>query len=335
MVPKPKTKKRASKGVRVNAKPKAVRMNKVPSETQAAVKRYADLLLDPCRSELDYAPYGGAKLDYVTRKKAQATVGPAAYQVIFWHPTIGAFGYSNAAGTGTGALLALGPISPFVDSIFVSSRPISGCFSVEWIGAESARQGWINAGIVAGSAIQNSLFYNSSLTAYSIDSWARSATHTERMPIDKFECNWVPGPKDATTPTPYVGDKYGTTQADTSFWAEELEGRNFIMIVMSNITATSSVLMTVTSVAEVSQAASVNVTSNAGTVVRQKFEYSNVIAQFQAKDPGWYINTFKKVSKFTAGALGAYTGGGLPGVLGYLMMGADPSTKAATKNYMT
>lgn len=319
---------RAKKANRVN-KPRAME-----SEATAAAKRYAHLLLDPCRAELDYAPYSGSKLDYVLRKKSQTVVGADSYQVLFWHPTLGMFGYSSTVSTGAGALVSLSQGSPFLDSTFLATRPVAGCFGLEWIGAESGRQGWINAGIVTGSAVKNSLAYDATVTAFSIDSWARSATHTERMPIDKFEVNWVPGPKDATTPTPYIGGNLGATAANGAFWASELEGRNFIMIVLSNITITPSVLLTLTAVAEVSQSASVNVTSNAGTLVRPKFDYTAVIASLQSKDTGWYVNTFKKITQFAVGAVGAYTGGGLPGVLGYLTMGKDQTIRAGTRNYI-
>lgn len=314
--------------VRSRAKPQVPR--NVPGGPEA--RRYMDMLLDPCRAELDYAPYPGTKLDFVQRKRAQSVLDANAYQVFFHHPTLGTFGYS---GSNDGFALGLSfnvALSPFIDSNYKSLKPIAGCFSVEWIGAESARQGWINAGIVTGDFIANSLPYADAVTLYSINSWARSATFTERMPIDKFELNWVPGPKDAISPTPYVGDQTGTDSASRAFWKTELEGRNFIMVVLSGIGAGTNVITTVTDIGEVAQAASVNVTSNAAVVFKPKFDYTTVLSTLQAKDTSWYVNTFKKLGKLAAGMLGAYTGGGLPGILGYLTMGSDSTTQASNKN---
>lgn len=299
------------------------------SEANAAAKRYADMLLDPCRAALDYAPYDSTRLDFVQRRKAVGVSGTEPYVYTLWHPSLGAYSYAGANGSATGFPTANAPLSPFLTSNVPAAKAVAGCFSVEWIGAESARQGWISAGVVPGSLLAQCIAYQSSPVANSIDSWARICTHTERMPIDKFEINWVPGPKDVVAST-WPGDQFAATSE--AFWKQELEGRNFILVVLSNV-GSSSVLNTVTAVCEVSQNANTNTTVNAASVSKPMFDYTAVIQKLQNKDTSWYINTFKKVANFAAGALGAYTGGGLPGVLGYLAMGGDQTVRASTKNF--
>lgn len=302
------------------------------SENMSSARAYQQMLIDPCRAPLDYAPYDSARLDFVTRRRSTGVSGTEANVVAFWHPSLGCFSYANATGGGTGPLTFNGALSPFLSSTNQTMRPVAGCFSVEWISSESARQGYISSGIVSGTLVSQALAYNTSFTAFSIDAWAKLLSHTERMPIDKFEINWVPGPKDAASPASYPGDQFGSTTENAAWWKAELEGRNFVAIVLSNI-GSSNVLNSVTAICEVGQNANSNVTTNAASVSRPKFDYVGVIASLQAKDPSWYVNTFKKVAAFGAGALGAYTGGGLPGILGYLTMGKDQTTRAATRNF--
>lgn len=302
------------------------------SDAQVAAKKYASMLVDPCRAELDYAPYNSAKLDFVTRRKGTGVSGTEAFVVTFWHPAMGAFASAGTTGGFTGALTFGATLSPFVDATVLSAKPVAGCFGVEWVSSESSRQGWISAGIVTGGQIAASLTYRSGFTAFSIDSWARIATHTERMPVDKFEMNWVPGPRD-NQPVPYIGGKFAATAANEVFYDEEMEGRNFIMIVMSNI-GSANVLSTVTSICEIAQSAGLNTTTNAASVTKPTFDYVAVLDSLQKKDTSWYVNTFKKIAQFTSGAVGAYTGGGLPGILGYLTLGASTTINAATKNYL-
>lgn len=294
--------------------------------------KYASMLVDPCKAELDFAPYGETKLDFVTRRRAVSQSGTDPYCAYLWHPYYGVYAIGAATGSSAQPFAFNNGLSPFVDATVRTAKPIAGCLSFEWSGAESGRKGFLNASIVSGDNFVDSLLYGPSYTAFDINSLARICTHGERVPVDKFEINWVPGPRDVV-PGTYVGNHFATTAADKVFWEEEWQGRNFVLLVVSGVTGVlGDFVLTCTSICEVAQSAGMNTTVNAATVSPPQINYAQVIKKLQDVDSGWYINAFKKATKFIAGSVGSYTGGGLPGLLGYLTMGSDNTVAAATRN---
>lgn len=298
---------------------------------------YKRLLVDPCYAELPQSPYesnGGAIIGRVRSTSLGPGLATDTGMVVFYHPVFGAFSREAASPGSTGSLKQYSTFYQPVGNTN-AARAIAGCLSVTYIGAESSRSGVMHCGIVSGAlvaTILESAAGGQGISA-SFTSLAAGLSHMERTPVDKCEVNWVPG----------EGDQSFAAMSPALASASQLEvlfeKTNFCVIIVTGLPAAANTLeWNATGVVETVPAATNSLFNNSiafdvATSTRPRFDYRDVVRELGAKDPSWFIGTFKKAWKFVGGVAKGYATAGLPGALGYLI-GASPSDNVGSRSYI-
>lgn len=292
----------ASKQMVVKRKP----MLKVPRGLSPAAE-YAHLLLDPCNAPLCASPYELGTAATVVRTQTLRTNG-AIYGAYFWHPVFGLFGADSATDVAT-SLSWLTP--PALQG--GASRAIAGCVSTSFIAQETIRAGTVHCGIVPGSHVwtymQSAAGGNGSTMTFS--DFASRIGNMERMPVDRCEVNWFPSEGDAD---PSANVFPTATQNNT---VQSAFGKvNFVAVVLLSVAQSNSVQLKFTAVIENGNTA--NTIWTVAPKASPPFDWKRVVESLAAKDPTWFLNTFRKIGTFIGGAAKSYATMGLPGALGYL-----------------
>lgn len=276
---------------------------------------YRKLLLDPCFGALVASPYELGTGSQVSRFKTVTPLSNTDAAIAF-HPVLGTF--TIQTGTPTVATQFVEYTTAF-NKPGENARPIAGCISLAWNGAESARQGMVYCGNVPGAVIWNYLATadgggNNTVRVLDIPSFI---THAERMPVDRCEVNWVPGTGDEDfypmiTP---VAAQAGAIQA-------RFASTNFAIIVLQGGGTAANNILNITAVSEFNGSINTPSLSNAPWTISAgkapAFKWRDVVESLSSRDPAWYINTFKKIGSFGVGLGGSYMTAGLPGALSYL-----------------
>jgi hypothetical protein len=287
--------------------------------------QYARLLCDPCFGALSGSPYrglSGTKVQRFTNSRQNFQ----SYGVYFYHPFFGVFYREDGASNNPGTFAQdTGFDQPCKTG---SGRPVAGCLSVSFVGAESGRSGLIACGLVSGSQVWNFVDAASGGggTSSTIDSIFNRISHRDRTPVDRCEVNWVPGIGDAEvyTQTPLTNNTINAQMA--------MFGRtNFVCIV--NYGA-GSLNIKATSVTELTGAQG-NEPYLVTAPTSPRFDYLNIVNQLYSKDPAWYVDTFKKLAGVFGGVAASYGSMGLPGALGYLTSKMGPAINRAVQYVLT
>lgn len=297
---------------------------------------YKRILVDPCYGELPSSPYESAAGGIVARVR-QTALAPAlnnTAMAVFFHPVFGSFAAEVANVTTATSFRDFAGAYQQVGNTN-AARAVAGCVSATYIGAESGRSGIMHCGVVSGALVSSLLgtIYGGNGNTITMGALSAGLSHIERTPVDKCEVNWVPGEGDSSF-SAVTFAAASSNQIETL-----LERTNFCVIVVTGLNGAANLIeWNFTGVVETVPAASNNLFNNAiafdvSTSTRTKFDYRDVVRELGAKDPSWFIGTFKKAWKFIGGLAKGYATAGMPGALGYLI-GASPSENVGSRQYL-
>lgn len=296
--------------VRNNVQRTKVRMGPANSAKDA----YKRLLLDPCNAPLTPSPYGDESGAVVSRAHWLRD-NTFETMVLFWHPAYGLFENASAAGI-AGSLVPINNTQ--ADG---SGRALAGCVEAMWVGAESARAGIVQCGIVPGAIVWKYMAAVNGGGGFTIDAAVSAAyiQNAERTPVDKCAINWFPSLGDETFTPPLVFNAANTAAIETQFAKTHFTVifiRNVAALNMrfSFVTITEQVGLSNSSVTQGLSAAVWTVNPKTGPAV----DVTTVVRELTSVDPAWYLNTFRKVARFGLGLVSSAATAGLPGALGYL-----------------
>lgn len=277
---------------------------------------YKRLLLDPCNAPLVPTPYEGGLNGRISRGVGQHN-NTFANGIYFYHPTLGFFLYEATDLTTTGSL-ALGPAVSYTGPPG-PSRPIAGCVSVSYLGAESSRSGSVSCGVVPGTVVVQYLVatQGGGGATTNIGNAATKLSTLTRMPVDRCEVNWYPGPGDEMV-KPIVS--YGASQANLI--SGLFSDTNFICVIVQNAQPGGLVQFKNVSVAELNdQSNTSGFPWTAAPPVSPPYSWKAVVDHLSKLDPEWFIDTFKKLAVLGTSAVQGYKTAGWPGALGFLTAG--------------
>lgn len=291
------------------------------------------MLCDPCNATLKAPLYPGSLGANVMRYRAESVLGTSTdtAAIVAYHPVLGTWGASYAGGSTSGTLSFIGDAWPgfnFLNATasIQSYRGTAGCMQVTYPGTELNRSGYVAMGLINGSAIWDSILavQGGNGTPISVVGVLELLTHTQRMPVDDLECNWVPG---------FGDQEFGQLNsgtASTTIMKDDFAKANFVVMAVQGTQATTSgvIRVTTTSIVEVNWATGRGLVSNAAHVQTNPTTFTQVIAALQRKDPHWYINAAKKAARLIGVAATGYASGGVVGVASSLM-GLNISNKSS------
>lgn len=296
------------------------RKRRTRGELSGDALAYKKVLLDPCNAALCKTPYEGADGAQISRgcNVINATTG---FQAIAYHPVYGGFVLATADAQTNSSFSSINQL-PYQSS---GARAIAGCLSVQYSGAESARQGFVYCGLFPGSTVWQYTAASSGGAggAFNIDTLVSRMVNVERMPVDKCEVNWFPGEGDSDYCIPTWGSSAQTGAMESAF-----SKVHFAVAVVYN--GTTNVTFKAVNVVETSANTFTGFPAlTIGAPIRPSFDWRAVLASIANKDTTWYLNTFKKMGHFIAGVSGSYLTAGLPGALGYLTANVAGSVNAS------
>lgn len=279
---------------------------------------YKHLLLDPCNAPLIRSPYDLTAASVVGRD-VQLFANTQVFGVFFFHPTFGQYSYETATDVA-------GNVTPF-GSVPGVGRAIAGCHTVSFIAQESSRAGTLSCGVVNGSVVWRYLAAASGGggATFKPSEAAAHIVSMERTPVDRCEINWFPGEGDSDM-QPGLTTLSPTT---ANLLQEAFSKVNFTMVVGLSLSAGGAYQHKYVRVYEQSDPtvlATAPWTVSAAS--KPSYSWRDVVEDLGAKDPSWYLNTFRKIGNFISGAVSAYATMGLPGTLGYLTQGVAGMTRA-------
>lgn len=311
---------KSSKPAKAMAAPKTKAVTVVQSATPRNEYLYKRLLLDPCNAELPPSPYGDETGTEVVRSHWVFNNFNDS-MCFFWHPWFGLFRHAGAPGTPA----CIFPIGSGQANVSAGGRALAGCVEATYTGAENARAGVIQCGIVPGTLVSLLLDVGSGGKGQTVDiaNISQYIPNIERTPVDKCAVNWFPAEADAKFIPPVTFDA-----ASASLVQSLVAQTHFVVVFVSGAGANNIRL----SMTPINEAAPVQFTApgagNSAAVwtVTPKSSVSVNVAQvvrsLAQRDSMWYINTFKKVANFGIGLVQAGMTMGLPGALGYLTRAA-------------
>lgn len=196
MAPKTKQPKRNPKKVkRVRFVPKSPML-----DAQGA--SYARLLADPCNAPLAHPVYGGTNGGLLLRSRSVFSVNTAPTATAgYLHWTPGAIGtattellgaeYATTSIGGNAIAITTAPGKAFLVANSASYRPVAACMQVYFLGAETARSGFVLVDNTLGGLIDLG-------TAYSTDILSRTLSNYSRTPGNCLEAVFKPAMGDET-----------------------------------------------------------------------------------------------------------------------------------------
>lgn len=281
-------------------------------------EQYKRLLLDPCNAELCPSPWGDEGGSLITRAH-QIVNNPVDTWLLFWHPYLGWFHLNSAPGVPA----SLTPVTTTGGSSGAETgRALAGCVEAMYMGAESSRAGVVRCTMVPGAIVWNYLSVANGGGGATIDS-ANVANYfptAERMPVDRCTLNWFPAGGDSDFTPPLVTNAAQTGAVEKIFSSTHFcavlvagAGANTVTFSFTGVVETSSLLATAPASGN-----KPSVPWNIAPKTSAGVDVPGIIRDLTRRDPGWFVNTFKKVGKLALGFAGTYVNYGLPGALGYL-----------------
>lgn len=290
---------------------------RIPRAPMVGLSEYQRLLLDPCNAPLPRSPYGGDAGS--TIKRGHNVINNSLDgQLFVFHPIWGV-AYTTVA-AGTAGSLSFANTAP-LGSIY-TARPLAGCVEVMYSGAENARAGMVHCGVIPGSLVWEYTIpgHGGAGVTFDVANVATYLPNVERMPVDKCSVNWFPGNGDGVWIPPIT---LSSTNQNTiqRYFADT----HFIVVFITTGPGVNNVRMSRTDVYEwsstdtqVTGAGFTNMPWLVSPVATPSLDVKEQVRQLTARDPQWFLNTFKKVARFGLGLASAGMTAGLPGALGYL-----------------
>lgn len=272
----------------------------VAEKLDLAALQWRRLLEDPCNAPLVYPCYtsagGGSVLMRVEFDQVMFATSTETCGIYALVPGIAAALINTTPLVGDGSTTALtgfpAPGAAWLTANTNAVRCVAACTQVMYPGSELTRSGVVGVGVVPASMLTPSVptVNGGGGLLTTSAAFRTSCAHVERMPATLVEAKWFPGQTDQESSSPVLG---------TSF-ANELDGRNAIIVSLSGFPVSTGVRVRSVVVYEVNFL-SVN-SYSLGTVQSVAPPISvvtpaAVVKSLFDRDPEWWIGTALKAGR--------------------------------------
>lgn len=275
----------------------------------AAGRKAAHMLFDPCGSMLEESVYGGER-GFVNRFVRTGTHGTAAGQtasVFIYKPGNALAAYASVVDDVTSFAVSFGTSFPgqgYMNTNGTKCRAVSFCSIVRPVASPNNATGTIHFGILPASALPQ----GASTTVSALVGMLPQSVSVSNALYTPLEIKWVPGNGDGNY-SPLTGI---TSDDDTD--------RNLVVIVVRGVPAASGVQYKDTAIMEWVP----NLTSGIATDLTQprssRNDIDDVLRVLKQKDPNWWWSLGMKAFKLGKKAVAGYASGGIAGAAMRLTM---------------
>lgn len=302
-----KPKQRKSKKTRSKA---VIIRSRTLSSLDAHAAAYARLLSDPCNAPLVHGvgvSSGDAMLirlesDAIYFDGAGITAGS-----IIWTPgakvALGTSRTSDAVTTPSFVQITNGIAGEFLNSQATSYRCLAACMQVFWPGTELNRQGFIGLGLVP-SSLQTQMApttLGGGAGVASIGQLRVTSQMVARMPQNRYEIMWKPGPGDDND---FDYASYNQNPASTPAL---MQNRNSILMTATGLPAAVGVRVRTVAVYEYTPVATAGLVNTVQTT-RSANTTQDVVRELDQKlGDNWFLRGIRYIGMGVGAAAGAYS----------------------------
>lgn len=270
----------------------------------AAGRKAAHMLFDPCGAMLEESAYGGER-GFINRFVRTGTHGTSAGQtasVFIYKPGNALSSFHSVIDDVTNFTVAYGTSFPgqgYLNANGTKARAVSFCTIVRPVASPTNATGSIHFGIIAASALAQGATTNIS----ALVSMLPQTVGVTNALYNPLEIKWVPGNNDGSY-SPLSGI---TSDDDTD--------RNLLVVVVRGVPAASGVQFKETAIMEWVP----NVASGISTDLTQprstRNDINDVLRALKNKDPNWWWSLGMKAFSLGKKAAAGYATGGLAGAM--------------------
>lgn len=275
----------------------------------AAGRKAAHMLFDPCGAMLEESAYGGER-GFVNRFVRTGTYGTGAgvtTSVFIYKPGNVCGSYHDVASDTTSFTVAFGTSFPgqgYMSTNGTKARAVSFCTIVRPVASPTTATGSIHFGILAASALAQ----GTTTTPSALIGMLPQTVSVANALYSPLEVKWVPGNGD------------GNYAPTGGVFSDDDTDRNVLVVVVRGFPATSGVQFKETAIMEWVPNVSSGVSTDLTQPRMSRNNIDDVLRVLKQKDPNWWWSLGMKAFNVGKKAVSGYATGGIAGAVMRLSM---------------